>query len=263
LELVSIRELARRRGCNESNIRQKIKQGFIPEECFVTVEGDRHRKIDYDAATFALDACTDAATSQEQAVEKLKKGKLVGKKQSPQQQTNAKEAEQQGASKVTGEENNVKTGKADDKPKEKLSREEVHAEQFRKQKFDGLVLDNESGYYFADDVQVEDFEGKKIVTAKDVLLTNAEKYQKHRALTEALKAEQLQMKLDIDKGILVDGEQLRKRIMKIGVETRDAIQNIPEQYGPDLLACKDLIELQTTLSHAINKALENLKRLQK
>lgn len=41
----------------------------------------------------------------------------------------------------------------------------------------------------------------------------------------------------------------------------DSLQNIPEQFGPDLLACKDLIELQTTLSHAITKALENLGRL--
>jgi phage terminase Nu1 subunit (DNA packaging protein) len=193
----------------------------------------------------------------------MQKGKSKSRKKPVKKKASPKKPNKQSQSELASEEKDVKAGETDKKPEKKNNKTPSHAEQLKAQKFEGLHLDEESGYYFADDVEIEEFDGKKIITAKDVLLTNAEKYQKHRALTEALKAEQLQMKLDLDRGRLIDGEALKKRIIKIGTETRDAIQNIPEQFGPDLLACKDLIELQTTLSHAINKALENLKRLGK
>lgn len=261
LELVSISELARRRGVSKATLARRIKNGLLPEHAFVKLEGERHPLIDLEVALKYMDALADSQKTQVEQIKRNQKKKKLVEKKAPKAKSKAEEPKQEGNAKLTGEEKDVKAGEADDKPKEEQSKASKHIEQLRAQKFDGLVLDETSGYYFADDVEIEEFDGKKIITAKDVLLTNAEKYQKHRALTEALKAEQLQMKLDIDRGNLIDGAALKKKIFKIATETRDALQNIPEQFGPDLLACKDLIELQTTLSHAINKALENLGRL--
>ena len=262
MELVSIRELARRLGVSDVTIRRKIKAGVIPEEAFVYKEGNKTPKLDFDAACFALDALGDAGRSMASSAKKeVKIEKSVPKKQAPKKKAEPKKAKDNGNAKLATEKKNVEESKPDDKPKENESETSKHDEQLKEQMLDGLVLDEASGLYLADDVEIEELEGKRIVTAKDVLLSNAQRYQKHRALTEALKAEQLQMKLDIDKGKLVDGDELKKRIFKIGIETRDAILNVPEQFGPDLLGCKSLDELQTTLAHALNKALENLRRL--
>lgn len=255
LELVSISELARRRGVSKATLARHIKKGILPDKAFVKLDGERFPLIDLEVANKYLDAKLDSAKSQEEMVKKLQKKKAAKQKAEP------KEAKENGEPQVPAKNEDVDKGEPDDKPEKSSGETLSHAEQVKKQKLEGLHLDEASGYYFADDVEIEEFDGKKIITAKDVTLTNAEKYQKHRALTEALKAEQLQMKLDQDKGKLIDGEELKKKIMKVGIETRDAILNVPEQFGPDLLACKDLTELQTTLTHALNKALENLGRL--
>jgi hypothetical protein len=254
LELVSMSELARRRNLAKSTLKDKIKKGILPDDCFVKKAGDQHAKIIYERACEVLDAVTDAAKQQEEQVKKLTN-------KPPQNETKPKEKKKRGRPKgSTNKNKNVSQAEADQKPENQTDIAELHEEQRKKVLVDGLTFNEELGIYLADDVEIEEVDGKKIVTAKDALLSNAQRYQKHRALTESLKAEQLQMKLDLERGELVKAPELKKQIVKIAVDTRDALRNIPDQYGPDLLACKDLVELQSLLMNSIDKALDNLKR---
>lgn len=256
MELVSISELARRRSVSKTTLARHIRNGLLPDTLFVPQEGKRPPLIKFEEAQKILDVMLDAGRVQEHAAKK------VGKtRPSKTQKTKPASKGERGVSVNEPEKKNVKAGKTDDKPEKDATNSNPHEDKRKQVMLEGLQLDEASGLYLADDVEIEEVEGKRIVTAKDILLSNAERYQKHRALTEALKAEQLQMKLDQDRGKLVDGDELKKKIFKVGTETRDALQNIPEQFGPDLLACQDLVELQSMLSKAINKALENLKRL--
>lgn len=255
MELVSLTELARRRGVSKATMSRHLKRGILPEHAYVFEEGNRHPLIKFELAMEVLDKCLDAGRVQEHAAKK------VASKTNKAQPVKKVRGDSKGAPEPKSKKDGVDEAKTDQKPKEESQNLNPHDEQRRQAMLEGLVLDEASGLYLADDVEIEEIEGKRVVTAKDILLSNAERYQKSRALTESLKAQQLQIKLDVERGKLIDGDELRKKIFRVGIETRDALQNIPEQHGPDLLACQDLIELQSTLLRAINEALENLKRL--
>lgn len=83
---------------------------------------------------------------------------------------------------------------------------------------------------------------------------------KARAESEENKARLQQLKIEEQEGRLVDKETVRATIVKLVRETRDGLLNIPDNLGPDLLACKDLLDLQMKLTQGINDALINLSR---
>lgn len=67
------------------------------------------------------------------------------------------------------------------------------------------------------------------------------------------------MKYEKERGTLLDVEEVKARVSKLTTRTKEALLNIPDAYGPELLACNNLIELQNQLKLAINRALEKLE----
>ena len=98
---------------------------------------------------------------------------------------------------------------------------------------------------------------------KPRLLTDAEKLVRAKQETEVLRARKEKIKLDEMEGKLLDAEVVKREIKKIVLETREKILSVPDQIGPDLLACDNLVLLQTKLTGALNIALRNLARLEK
>jgi len=67
-----------------------------------------------------------------------------------------------------------------------------------------------------------------------------------------------QVKLDEQLGKLIKADSVKKTVMKAFGDAKEQLLNIPDQMGPDLLACTDLVDLQTKLHEAINKALAGI-----
>lgn len=83
---------------------------------------------------------------------------------------------------------------------------------------------------------------------------------KAKMQSEEHKARLAQLKIEKEEGKLVDAEVAKATIVKLVQETRNSLLNIPDNLGPELLACKDLLDLQTKLTEGINEALLNLSR---
>ena len=90
--------------------------------------------------------------------------------------------------------------------------------------------------------------------------SDSERFAKARAESEEHKAKLAKLKIQEQEGKLVDARVIQKKIYKLVGETRESLLNIPDNVGPELLACNDLLELQTRLTEAINQALMNLSR---
>lgn len=89
------------------------------------------------------------------------------------------------------------------------------------------------------------------------------RYQKAKASSEELKARKLEIEMQELEGRLIDKEEVRKTIFKLVSETKEAFLNIPARVAPDLLASKDIIDVEMRLLKEINDVLTTLSRVEK
>lgn len=89
------------------------------------------------------------------------------------------------------------------------------------------------------------------------------RYQKAKASSEELKARKLEIEMQELEGRLIDKEEVRKTIFKLVGETKEAFLNIPARVAPDLLASKDIVDVEMRLLKEINDVLASLSRIEK
>lgn len=79
-----------------------------------------------------------------------------------------------------------------------------------------------------------------------------------RQQKEFYEAKLRQLKFEREDGTLIEVAVVRDRIGELTRRTKEALLNLPEQIGPQLLSYNDLTELQNFLRQAINDALAKL-----
>lgn len=80
-----------------------------------------------------------------------------------------------------------------------------------------------------------------------------------RARREAADAELAELKLEREKGKLVDAEETQKAAFKAARITRDAMLNIPDRVAAELAAETNQFKIHERLTMEIKRALEGLK----
>ena len=63
-------------------------------------------------------------------------------------------------------------------------------------------------------------------------------------------------------GRLIDKNEVVKTVSKLTAEIKESFLNIPPKISAELLACKDIVELEVKLHKEINLVLEKLSRLE-
>lgn len=79
-----------------------------------------------------------------------------------------------------------------------------------------------------------------------------------RARKEAADAELAELKLEREKGRLVDAEEVKKTAFKVARTVRDQMLNIPDRVAAELAAETDAFKINKRLTDEIRKALEHL-----
>lgn len=80
-----------------------------------------------------------------------------------------------------------------------------------------------------------------------------------RARKEAADAELAELKLEREKGRLVDAEEVKKTAFKVARAVRDQMLNIPDRVAAELAAETDVFKINKRLTDEIRKALELLE----
>lgn len=88
------------------------------------------------------------------------------------------------------------------------------------------------------------------------------RYQKAKASSEELKARKLEIEMEELEGRLIDKSEVVKTVSKLTAEIKESFLNIPPKIAPELLACKDIVEVEVKLHKEINLVLEKLSRLE-
>lgn len=110
-------------------------------------------------------------------------------------------------------------------------------------------------------VVMEVIEGKEVPVEKLNFDDEFQQIRKAKLSVEEFRGRKLELEVLEKEGQLLNAEEVRKTISKLVTETKEAILNVPNKVGPELLACHDLVELEVKLTEALNQALENLSRL--
>ncbi len=79
-----------------------------------------------------------------------------------------------------------------------------------------------------------------------------------RARKEKADAELAELKLDKEKGKLIEAEAVREEAFKVARVVRDTMLNIPDRIASELVGEVDSFKIHKKLTEEIRKALENL-----
>jgi len=110
--------------------------------------------------------------------------------------------------------------------------------------------------------KVEGQEDLVPVTKLPEMDTDFSRYQKAKASSEELKARKLEIEMEELEGRLIDRQEVIKTVSKLTAEIKESFLNIPPKISAELLACKDIVELEVKLHKEINVVLEKLSRLE-
>lgn len=109
----------------------------------------------------------------------------------------------------------------------------------------------------------EIIEGQEVpVTKLPEMDSDFSRYQKAKASSEELKARKLEIEMEELEGRLIDKNEVVKTVSKLTAEIKESFLNIPPKISAELLACKDIVELEVKLHKEINLVLEKLSRLE-
>jgi len=90
---------------------------------------------------------------------------------------------------------------------------------------------------------------------------NFDRYRSAKAGSEELKARKLELEVAELEGRLVDVKEVKEEVQKICTAIRENILNVPAKAAPELMACTDIVEMETKLYKELNAALDGLSRL--
>lgn len=224
-EVISCEEFARRVGTSSRTIRRKIESGKIHGDALQLMENRKIPYLVYEIALKQYQSNADyACQAGRKAANDAKRavGAMPPKKNKPQPKPQ-KEVKPKKESKPAPPPSGKKT-----EPKEQLP-----------------------------NVQAKPPAKPAPIQPKD---DTYDRLARAKMQSEEHKARLQKLKIDEQEGRLVDSETMKQTIVKLVGETREALLNIPDNLGPELLACKDLLDLQTKLNDGINSALLNLSR---
>lgn len=109
----------------------------------------------------------------------------------------------------------------------------------------------------------EIIDGQEVpVTKLPEMDSDFSRYQKAKASSEELKARKLEIEMEELEGRLIDKNEVVKTVSKLTAEIKESFLNIPPKISAELLACKDIVELEVKLHKEINLVLEKLSRLE-
>lgn len=89
-----------------------------------------------------------------------------------------------------------------------------------------------------------------------------DRYRDAKTSTEELRARKLELEVAEAEGRLLDADDVRKEIVKLVGETREAFLNLGPKLAPILVSITDPVEMENKLIESINDTLHNLSRFE-
>lgn len=89
-----------------------------------------------------------------------------------------------------------------------------------------------------------------------------DRYRDAKTSTEELRARKLELEVAEAEGRLLDADDVRKEIVKLVGETREAFLNLGPKLAPILVSITDPVEMENKLIESINETLHNLSRFE-
>lgn len=264
-DVMNLTAFAKHCGLSRAAIYEKMRNGVFPDGVIFKKEGKRGTFVKVTEALKAM-----SRQDPEQTLIGTQAQKKLSKPKSNEHQ-NAPYSKQKQAARVGVQNKNVSQPNENQKP-EKESINSKHEPPKTKIAIPkSLTWNGELGIYMNDNVEIREIGSRedhiKAIYPVDAYQTATERYQISKANNEALKERDLALRVAEKEGRLVDAEKVKKLIMDHVTATKEAILNVPDQIGPELLACQELVELQTKLTEGLNDALASfsimLKKMDK
>lgn len=86
-------------------------------------------------------------------------------------------------------------------------------------------------------------------------------FSEARAMREAYNAQIAKLTFDEKAGKLIDKNEAKAMVFRIGREIRDALLMIPEKLSDELASVEDPVEISSLLEEEIRETLDNLKNI--
>jgi hypothetical protein len=111
-------------------------------------------------------------------------------------------------------------------------------------------------------VEEREINGEKVpVTVVPTASTDTfERFRDAKTKTEDFRARKLELEVAEAEGRLLDADEVRKEIVKLVGETREAFLNLGPKLAPILVSITDPVEMENKLIESINETLHNLSR---
>jgi hypothetical protein len=223
--LLSIRQYAKSRGLDPANVFRKIEKGIIPKECLVKIKGKAFAKLDVEKTDAFLRTRTDFSMPHAKPIPGP----------NPPGPVNTEDDDPDGL------------GAAIAANTEEPSPLQKKTPAVRKSKWTKEIVDGKE---------------VKVQRVPDTGNDPFERFRSAKTDTETMRARKLELEVAEIEGRLLDAEEVRKRVVKLVSETRDALLNIPGKLSPILVGISDPVEMETTLLKELNSALESLSRFE-
>ncbi len=271
---MSFREYARRSGVSLKAIQDRIANGSITERAIVRTEG-KWPRIDSEIA--------DADFAQKHDVAQKVLGDIAGGLKSKKVKKSVKLTEQDDnpeglpdgppalAEKLPENCHEIATklpetpqvvDNSGEKPTEKVSQK--RPESVTKASEKGVLPDTKPPEVPKPKVEEREINGQKVDAT--VLPTYPEdkfdRYRDAKTSTEELRARKLELEVAEAEGRLLDADDVRKEIVKLVGETREAFLNLGPKLAPILVSITDPVEMENKLIESINETLHNLSRFE-
>lgn len=271
---MSFREYARRSGVSLKAIQDRIANGSITERAIVRTEG-KWPRIDSEIA--------DADFAQKHDVAQKVLGDLAGGLKSKKVKKPVKALSQddnpeglpdgpptiaenlpQNCHEIATKlpETPQVVDNSGEKPLEKVSQK--RPESVTKASEKGVLPDTKPPEVPKPKVEEREINGQKVDAT--VLPTYPEdkfdRYRDAKTSTEELRARKLELEVAEAEGRLLDADDVRKEIVKLVGETREAFLNLGPKLAPILVSITDPVEMENKLIESINETLHNLSRFE-
>lgn len=224
MAVISKGDFAKLKGWTPNNVSNLIRRGIL-KECLVEVKGRLSKQVDVEIAEREIAEKGDAQRSLSRALvdQRKKQATTPPPKQPAEFEDDWLEAELNGGV--------LASSKPKEIPKNKKEMREI--------------------------------EGKptEVTVVPTSATDSVERYRGAKTSKEEYAARKLELEVAEMEGRVLDTEAVKKRITKLVGETKAALSNLPSQIAPVLVGITDVVEMETTLSTEISKALESMYKL--
>ena len=239
MPLMSMREYARHSGVSLKAIQVRIKSGSITKAAIVD-DGGRFPKLDSEIA--------DADFAHRHDVQQKMFGDLGGATKSAKRPEPAIEP----------------PAKVDDNPENLPDKAPEPPKPAAKKVVADVLPDTKPPEIPKAKVEEREINGQKVDAT--ILPTLPEdkfdRYRDAKTSTEELRARKLELEVAEAEGRLLDADEVRKEVVKLVGETREAFLNLGPKLAPILVSITDPVEMENKLIESINETLHNLSRFE-